>query len=683
MIIPKNRVDKTISKLTFRKIAVSLLLINFIIAICTYWYSYVSLKTKTLYAIEEYLKERVEREVAYFTLAEKNINTFSIIMEKNLSNNMKQVEDDFSKKFVKLPNGVIRNKDYQNPFDTQAYIPAGLKLTPLIKKVLTNGHQNLSSFGYAWSSAFMNIWLVGKEGYALSFTPTAPHSLHFLPAHYSFRNFESVSIGLPENNPNGIPRWSRPFFDKTLKEWVIAYTLPFYHKGKFLFSLGIDFPLDEIDRRMLNNSVKGTYTILFDSDGRLVSHPKYGDKIKKTNGEFNLLDSDDATLKFISSFKETKHEKVQYISLEKHFIGLQKVGGTNWYLAIIYPESILSDYSRKLAVYVSLIGILFLIIELIIMTKIIKRNIKIPINQLIDGVKEITSGNFDAKVDVNSSSELGLLSDSFNEMTTKLKEQQKIILAHQQDLETQIEKRTRELDQQRAEVYNASRLASLGEMAGRIAHEINNPLTIILLGVDSIRKHSSKDELGHNFSSTLDKIDLNSNRISEIVKGMHDLSESNEHLKFKSERLDVLIEKTLLLCEETLAMNHIQINVSPIPDVIIDCNIISINQILLNLIQNSIDALNNSSVRIIDIGFEKTDNLIKILIKNTGRLISPEIQEKIFDPFFTTKDVGEGVGLGLFISMSLAKANRGRLYYDKHSKRTKFILELPLMNLSS
>ncbi len=678
-MISENQISRSISSVARRTFGLWLLLLIFILSICTYWYSYNTLRSKTISELESYLRERVEREAYFFSLAEKNIETFSIALEKNLLRDEKNIEQDFSKRFEILPNGVLRNKDYQNPFDTQAYAPAGMTLTPFVKQVLLRGHENLATFGYAWSTAFMNIWLAGKEGYALSFTPAIPHSLHFLSADYSFKDFESVSIGLPENNPTGTPRWTGPFFDKTLQDWIIAYNLPFSFKGEFLLSLGIDFRLSDIDKRMASNTINGAYAILFDAQGRLISHPRYAQEIRNNNGKFYVSKSEDKILRFVTTLKEGTGKRIRYLSDESMFVGVQQFGRSGWYLAIVYPESNLADYSKKLAIFVALIGIFSLLLQLMIMNEVIRRNVSAPIWKLISGVRKITAGDFAAQVDVKSSTEMGLLSTSFNEMARQLDQQKKNIDSYQQGLETLIEKRTKELDVQRAQVFHASRLANLGEMAGRVAHEINNPLSTLLMGVDIIRKQAVKEVPTNSvIFSTLEKMHTNSIRISEIVNAMRVLSDTHPEFEFKAEPLAKLMQKTLLLFEETLAKNHIQMNVSPPPNVEVECNVVTVSRILFSLIQNSVDALKDSAVRIIDIHFEEIESGIKLSIEDTGARIPDEIAERIFDPFFTTKGVGEGIGLSLFMSLNMAKANRGKLYYDKQSARTRFVLELPV-----
>ena len=100
----------------------------------------------------------------------------------------------------------------------------------------------------------------------------------------------------------------------------------------------------------------------------------------------------------------------------------------------------------------------------------------------------------------------------------------------------------------------------------------------------------------------------------------------------------------------------------------------------MNLINNSIDALENLSKKWIRIEFKLIQNHILISVIDSGIGLPSEIKDKIMNPFFTTKEVGKGTGLGLFISWSLIESNGGKLYLDPQNKNTCFVIDLPIHN---
>jgi C4-dicarboxylate-specific signal transduction histidine kinase len=247
------------------------------------------------------------------------------------------------------------------------------------------------------------------------------------------------------------------------------------------------------------------------------------------------------------------------------------------------------------------------------------------------------------------------------------------------NLENEIQRRSKELDIQRAKIFHNSKMATLVEMAGRIAHEINNPLTTISLGAEASLMHLEKQGLGDEKSlDYLRRIKYTSERISQIVSGMRSFHRQNDQEPKKKESVKDIIDRTLLLCEASLKEKGISFKIHDFQDQMIFCREAQIRQILLNLIQNSREALEQSPVKNIDLMVQTQDHKVNIIIEDTGIGIPIENRENIMNPFFTTKDVGDGPGLGLFISQGLAQSNDGKLIYDATSIKTRFILELPL-----
>jgi C4-dicarboxylate-specific signal transduction histidine kinase len=132
------------------------------------------------------------------------------------------------------------------------------------------------------------------------------------------------------------------------------------------------------------------------------------------------------------------------------------------------------------------------------------------------------------------------------------------------------------------------------------------------------------------------------------------------------------------LCQEKLTLHQIEINI----DVPNDIKVRSLNshllQILLNLINNSVDAIDQTPNPWIKIETKLTKDSALLTVTDSGKGIPLGIQEKMMRPFFTTKSPGKGTGLGLGISQRLAESMNAKLYYDPSSTQTRFVIELPL-----
>ncbi len=232
----------------------------------------------------------------------------------------------------------------------------------------------------------------------------------------------------------------------------------------------------------------------------------------------------------------------------------------------------------------------------------------------------------------------------------------------------------------RANMIHSAKLASLGTMAGGIAHEINNPLTIIKgyaevlatkLEIASLTPEEQK-KLAQTIVQTV-------NRIEAVVISLKKISRAETNSESKVISLKDLFNDVVDLCQKSLESRFIKLLLDfPSDDVFVKGQPVDLGHILINLINNSADAIKNKPSPWIELSLRVEGQIAAIRVKDSGPGISDEIIEEIFEPFFTTKGVGEGTGLGLSISKGLAKQNGGELLYDRNSKNTCFILVLPI-----
>lgn len=245
---------------------------------------------------------------------------------------------------------------------------------------------------------------------------------------------------------------------------------------------------------------------------------------------------------------------------------------------------------------------------------------------------------------------------------------------------TNSKKLQKDLEEEKLKAVHSSKMASLGEMAGGISHEINNPLSIIEGNASKILRTVEKESFDiEDLKKAASKIEQTTERIAKIIKGLRSFSRDGAKDPFVPTTVKSLIDDTLSFCEARLANHRIELKINPFdPELKIDCRGVQLSQVILNLINNSSDAIHNMVNPWIQLNvIELNDNNIEISITDCGKGISPDVAEKIMQPFFTTKGIGKGTGLGLSIAKGIIESHQGRFYLDINCPNTRFVIELP------
>jgi PAS domain S-box-containing protein len=251
-------------------------------------------------------------------------------------------------------------------------------------------------------------------------------------------------------------------------------------------------------------------------------------------------------------------------------------------------------------------------------------------------------------------------------------------MAIRQDI-TDLKLAQKQIQEQEMRLVTASRLTAIGEMAAAITHEINNPLGVILGRAEMLATLVERGQLDkENLSRVIETIQVTGRRIERIVKSMKTLAyQEKEDEPFLRTSVSEILMDAFELCTQRFLNHSIKVDFPQVPpSLAIECRGHQIVQVLVNLLNNSYDAVQSLSEKWVKVEVTDSGEKVQIVVTDSGQGIPLNIQAKLFDPFFSTKRIQFGTGLGLSISKSLIASHQGCLNYDIESQNTRFTIDL-------
>jgi two-component system, NtrC family, sensor kinase len=292
-----------------------------------------------------------------------------------------------------------------------------------------------------------------------------------------------------------------------------------------------------------------------------------------------------------------------------------------------------------------------------------------PIEQLVEGVNAVAKGLYDRPIRVETEDEIGYLAHAFEEMRSSLQHH----LASLADEKRRLEEANRCLQETQQQLIQSERLAAVGQVAARVAHEVNNPLAIIKTAIGVInRRHREHNPAAEHLQMIEEEID----RIARIIDELREFSRPAParevvHVNHIIQSLEGLVESNLH--ERRIVL---RIVLEPhVPPVCIAAD--QLKQVILNMVRNAIDAMPQGGE--LAIRTARKGTFVELSITDTGSGIAPEHRGRLFDPFFTTKGKERGMGLGLSVSFDIIREANGRIEVESVvGKGSTFRVSLPV-----
>jgi two-component system, NtrC family, sensor kinase len=308
-----------------------------------------------------------------------------------------------------------------------------------------------------------------------------------------------------------------------------------------------------------------------------------------------------------------------------------------------------------------------------------------PIAKLIAGTRALSAMQLDRPVDIKADGEIGELANSFNSMREQLMKTVNELNELTQNLETKVQQRTDQLKAMNQKLFQSDRLASLGQLAASVAHEINNPIAGVLnlsMLIERILKEDGiPPERIEEVRRYLSQISSETTRVGRIVGDLLAFSRRPSPQRIPAD-LNGIIRRTVSIIDHKLKLANVELELQldeTLPK--IKCDNSQIQQVIVNLVMNASEATHNrANAKVLvrttaDIQRES----IRMEVKDNGDGIPQENLAKIYDPFFTTKGEGKGVGLGLAVVYGIIESHGGDIEVNtKVGEGTTFIVDLPI-----
>ncbi len=286
---------------------------------------------------------------------------------------------------------------------------------------------------------------------------------------------------------------------------------------------------------------------------------------------------------------------------------------------------------------------------------LLQRNIIKPAQNLLKATEEVSRGNLETRLLSGGPTEYSQLSDAYNRMVEALQVSHGETEKHIESLEES----NRELQQVRDELIRSEKMASVGQLAAGLAHELGNPLSALIGYLEFLKQkiefNSEKDIIERSLVET--------NRIDFLVRELLDFSRPAEKMLLESVDLTMALNSCVQLLKNQGALTDFEI-INTLQDALppVSINPHKLQQVFINLLLNATQACDKKGKITLSSGYDET--LVWLEIRDDGCGIAAADLNKIFDPFFTTKPPGEGTGLGLAICQRIVEEVVGKIEVD-------------------
>jgi two-component system NtrC family sensor kinase len=352
------------------------------------------------------------------------------------------------------------------------------------------------------------------------------------------------------------------------------------------------------------------------------------------------------------------------VFIEGRFVGVVTIGA---HLSPLYQT--LREAENVILFYIALNTIILVLFGVYLLSRTVVK----PIHELLNITDEFKDMDSVPALADSSPNEIGQLFRSLNLMLNRLEQNKK----EQKDYISSLETANLEIKKAQDEIIRSEKFASVGRLATGVAHEIGNPIGIVLGYLELLRDNDLGKEEKQDY---LSRMESEVTRINQIIRDLLDFSRGSGG-SVTEVGVHELITETIYMLTPQPMMAHVRMkHTFEASEDIVKADPNQLKQVFLNIIMNAADAMGeDASTNILTIKSENKGHFIELRFTDTGPGITPEEIVHIFDPFFSTKDPGKGTGLGLSVCYSIIDGLGGEIRAESTvGKETTILISLPL-----
>jgi two-component system, NtrC family, sensor kinase len=706
----------------------------------SYLHIFRSMRVETLANLEKHVSERSQREQAIFVLAvDTHAQLKQVLEERIRALRQEDPNPRFDSLFAHLPDGTIRNRPqgFDGTRMAGLWVARGVSDDTELRRRILAADDVLAQYGPVLHVRFTDTYVMFPEGVNLVYWPESPQWSQNVEPTFPLVTFEYFTLSLPANNPRRSTVWTGIYQDEPSRKWLVSAITPLDMEGRHVATLGHDVLLDELIERTRKDHLPGAYNLIFRDDGQLIAHPEM--KMEGGASIYNILESagpSGAPAAGFGSAKQQAHlrsifervksrppgEAVLELPESGEYLAVSRLEGHGWNFVTVLPESVVSSAAFRAARYVLGFGVASLLLELLIMSWVLRQQITRPLLAFTRATDQVAAGDFNVSLKTSRDDELGQLAQGFQLMAHEVQRREEALRQANEGLEQRVEERTRELKAVHAQLVDTARKAGMAEIATNVLHNVGNVLNSVsasallaqegltglkleqvgrLAGLfeanqSDLATFLSQDKRGRKAVPYLSQLGKNLlDERQELLSLVAEISRYTEHIDAivklqqnyatkprleEPTQLAALIEDALRINFAGLARHEVKVeqHLASLPEVLTDRH--KVLMILVNLVSNAKYALDAAPVeaRRLAVRLEPpTDGRVRIEVRDTGMGIAPEMLTQIFRYGFTTRK--EGHGFGLHSSALAAQELGGSLTAHSEGpwRGATFTLELP------